>query len=76
MAPGANTTRVLGWKSKDFISKILMLTKVSGGKPPFPTCKLELVESNNSARVNLQVGKGGLPPPSYPTHKNDSLHIL
>ncbi len=34
MAPGANTTRVLGWKSKDCISKILMLTKVSGVNRP------------------------------------------
>ena len=40
------------------------MRKRGRGKPPFPTCKLEIVESNNSPHINLQVGKGGLPPPT------------
>src|SRR5687767_11298538 len=74
MAPSANTTRVLGWKSKGCISSKsnLTLAKVSGGKPPFPTCKLLVVEWDGSARANLQVGKGGLPPLSYPTYNYGS----
>ena len=44
---------------------MLLLTKIGGGKPPFPTCKLTLVEWSGSPRANLKVGKGGLPPLEY-----------
>jgi hypothetical protein len=37
------------------------LVRGSGGKPPFPTCKLASGEQFDSSFANLQVGKGGLP---------------
>jgi hypothetical protein len=44
------------------VSRMLLLTKVGGGKPPFLTCKLVGAESFDSMNAYLQVGKGGLPP--------------
>jgi hypothetical protein len=42
-------------------SPILNPRKLSGGKPPFPTCELGPVESNDLAGANCQVRKGGYP---------------
>jgi hypothetical protein len=48
-------------KPRAVATRLKLLTP-SGGKPPFPTCELALVEWNHSRPEISQVGKGGLPP--------------